>query len=136
MRDYQQEYSRNIKEINWLLWPLNQEILKSQTPSSVLGWFLHLWALWYTLAWILFFTYLVFVESAGLQIMAQQLWCLSALIQVLVKYVNKVVQAKKVNQLIGWCAGVYDGPKQKANYAQVINDVFDKTNFYISFCIR
>lgn len=54
MRNYLEDFNRNIKLIDCLLGPLKQSVLE-----SVLDTILHFWPLWYNGFYMLFFLYLI-----------------------------------------------------------------------------
>lgn len=135
MRCLLDDLNRNICLTNWLLWPLNQQILTTTTPKTVFGWIFHMWPLWYNALWVLFLGYLIAVERAGLEIIAQQIWCFIALLQVVVKFANKELQEDNINQLIRWCEKIYSN-QEKEIYSRIVANVFEKGNLYISLAIR
>lgn len=94
-----------------------------------------MWPLWYNALWVLFLGYLIAVERAGLEIIAQQIWCFIALLQVVVKFANKELQEDNINQLIRWCEKIYSN-QEKEIYSRIVANVFEKGNLYISLAIR
>lgn len=135
MRDYKMEFNRNIEFTDFLLRPIFQSILKHAVPNSLCGWFVHLWPLWVNSAWILCFGYLIIVERAELELVAQQIWCMNSATQTLVKYLNGVIKYRKIQELLQWCKSIYAGT-EKANYKPIVDKVFHITNLSISRCIR
>lgn len=135
MRNYLEEYQRNIKLTNLLLKPLNQEIWKPVNVSSVFGLIRHFWPIWYITAWVMFYTYLIFNERAGLAIISEQIWCLMSILQTLTKLVNGYLQKGKIRVLMKWCEENYT-IKHKPEYQVIVNNVFEKTNIYIAMSIR
>lgn len=135
MRDYNKEFNRNIEITNFLLRPIFQSILKHAVPNTLCGWFVQLWPLWINSAWILCFGYLILVERAGLEIVAQQIWCMNSATQTLVKYLNGLIKYRKIQELLQWCKHIYAGT-EKANYKLIVDNVFHLTNLSISRCIR
>lgn len=135
MRNYLEEYRGNIKFTNTLLWPINQGIFKSVPPTTILGLVVYLWPIWYNCIWILYYSYLIFAEKADLLIVCEQIWCLMTIVQLMAKLLNGLIQNAKLQQLMKWCEENYT-TKYKTQYEGTVNNVFDKTNIYISLCIR
>lgn len=135
MRDFAAEYQRNIKFIDSCLIPLNQGVLKPIRPKSVLGWFFHIWPIWYGCIWLCVYTYLIFGQRAGLALISQQIWCMMCVTQLVAKLINGVVNIKKLKALFQWCNEVYT-TKYDPEYQNVVNGVFEKTNIYITWAIR
>lgn len=135
MRNYLDEYHINIRFTNSLLKIIAQSTIKSVYPTTVLGWVVDLWPIWYNGFWILYYVYLIFAERAGLAIVCEQIWCLMTIIQSLTKVLNALAQKGTLKWLLKWCEEVYT-TKHKEEYQGIVNNVFEKTNIYIHMCIR
>lgn len=135
MRDYLREFNCNIRLINLLIYPMNQSVITRTLPRNPFAWIFHHWPLWFNVLFILFLVYLITMEHAGLHIVAQQVWAVNASTHCLVKYSNGLVQHQKMRELINWCKDVYK-QQESSKYSSIISDVFEKTNQFISTCIR
>lgn len=134
MRNYTEEFLANIKLLDSFLSPFHQGILTTSRSRGVL-WLLKQWPLWYSCLWVSFYAYLILVERAGPEIVAQQMLSMFCIVQLAVKQINAKWQVDLLRQLLKWCEDVYT-TKLKAEYQAVVERVFEETNSSIKMCIR
>lgn len=130
------KYRKNVVLIDTFLRVVNQGFLKPIRPKTILGWFRHIWPIWYCSIWLAFYTYLIFAEGkqAGLELVSQQIWCMMCVAQLLAKLINGVLQVKKLQDLFKWCEECYTIPYEE--YEKVVLDLYEKRDGYITICIR
>lgn len=132
---YVQEFYANIKFAELLMRPLQQRIWNTDNPTSVLGWLINLWPIWYITLWVSIYTYFIFSQRAGLAIVAEQVWCLMSVTQILAKLVNGVLKKHSLKRLMQWCEEIY-AMDYKDQYQPLVHGVFEKTNIFIYLCTR
>lgn len=132
-----EEFRRNVVFIDKLLRPINQGFLNPIRPTTLRGWFVHVWPIWYGSMWVVIYWYLILVhgKQAGLTLISQQIWTVMALMQFVAKLVNGVFQVRKLQELFKWCENCYT-MDYHTDVKVAVNGVFRKTNTYISTCIR
>lgn len=137
MDTFHKQFQSNIQLIDHLMWPLNQNFLHSVKPKSILGWFGHLWPIWYGCTWIVVYMYLIGAhgKQAGIEMVSQQIWCVMAVIQMEAKIINGLFQKQKLLELFDWCEHCYT-MDYRSEYARVVRDMFTKTDGHITWCIR
>lgn len=138
MDKYLAEYRYNIKWIDRLMWPINQNFLNpSWKPKNPILRFLYNWQIWYGCTWIVVYLYLIVAHGkmAGLNMVSAQIWCVMCVMQMEAKIINGEVQKKKLMKLLKWCEELYTMDYGE-EYKQVVLGLFEKTNRIITFCIR
>lgn len=136
-RKYLEEFRRNVVHIDKLLRPINQGFLMPIRPTSIFGWFWHIWPIWYCSLWVGIYTYLVFCHGgqAGLSLVSQQIWCMMCVAQLVAKLINGVLQVTKLQDLFKWCEECYTMDYDQ-EYVPIVNGVFKRTNVYITTWIK
>lgn len=135
MRNYLAEFHRNLDLTERLLSHVNQSIKNPPAPKGFIEWFRNLFPITYCTFWIVLYTYLMFFEDGGLDLIVQQIWCMMSIMQVWAKMINSIVQQKKITELLAWCENVYAAP-YKPDYKPIVNNIFEKTNFIIALLLK
>lgn len=134
-RNYLEEFHQNILLTDNLLKMLNQGVVVRKETKGMFRTILELWPIIYCTSWCLIYLYMIFGERAGLELTIAQVWCLMSITQTSSKLINGNLAKDKVQSLLKWCRSVYTA-KYKIQYRAIINGVFEKTNSYISWCIK
>lgn len=136
MRNYTEEFHANIKLLDYFLAIFHQGIFQNQTRTkNLLIRLWQLWPLWYSSLWITFYAYLILGETAGPEIVSQQILSMFCVVQLLAKQINAKCQGTRLRKLVQWCEDVYV-VKLPEKYQKVVDDVFEETNSTITTCIR
>lgn len=134
MSSFLQDFYRNILFANKFLRLLNQPI-NFHTPRFILAKIFHLWPIWYNSFVVAGYIYLIFGQSAPLEIFSQQLWTVMTIFQVLAKLTNRRMHDKEFQTLLKWCEEKYT-LRFRPEYQEIVDDTFLKTNRYITLFIR
>lgn len=135
MRNYIEDFHTNIKFIELLMKPLRQRVWNTDNPSSIIGWIIHIWPIWYISMWVLIYVYFILAQRAGLVTASEQIWCLMSITQILAKLINGVLKKESLRKLMQWCEVTYS-TQYKDKYRNIIHEIFENTNIYIYLCIR
>ena len=134
MRNFAAEFYSNLRLLDAFLSPFHQGIL-NQDNSRGVKWFLRQWPLWYSCLWICFYAYLILVQTAGPQIVSQQMLSMFCIVQLAAKQLNAKGQGQLLQELLKWCEDIYT-KRIKTEFQTVVDGVFEKTNATITTCIR
>lgn len=130
------QYQRVVVIIDRLLRLVNQGFVQPVRPTSIFGWFRHIWPIWYACIWLVIYTYLIFGhgKQAGLELVSQQIWCMMCVVQVTAKLTNGVLQVEKLQDLFKWCEECYTMDYQE--YTDIVISVFEKTHSNVMTALR
>lgn len=135
MRDYLEEYHKNLVLIDRFLIPMGQSVLRKDKSRNILWNLLFNWAIIYCIVWECIYMYLMFVEDADIVLLSGQFWCMMTIMQTLSKLISGAMGRSTTLRLLRWCEDLYTA-KHKPKYQRLIDKVFEETNKYVGLCVR